>query len=101
MIINFSYRKWLVIFSLIDRTLLKRGHMKIRAYKRRKRVFVAYYDTGSRNYLECPECHWRGEIDDIPSGATKEVSEISCPKCRLDLGMVSSPLDELNVAFPS
>jgi hypothetical protein len=75
--------------------------MKIKAYKRRQRIFVVYYDTGSKNYLECPECHWRGEIDALPANVHHNASEICCPKCKLDLGMVSPMLDELNVAFPS
>lgn len=75
--------------------------MKIKAYKRRQRILVVYYDTGSKNYLECPDCHWRGEIDAIPSDISDNPSEICCPMCKLNLGMVSPRLDELQVAFPS
>jgi len=65
--------------------------LSLHTYKQRDRIIVQYYNSGKESECLCPECSWRGEIENNNTKLNSCI-EIKCPNCETALGMVSSQL---------
>ena len=74
--------------------------VNVRAYKHFNRMIVHFFDTGSKEDFQCPECAWGGncqmEQGDFQSSSHSiSPQAIQCPRCQQQLGIISQPITEL------
>lgn len=72
----------------------------IRAYQHSNRMIVHFFDTGSKDALQCPACRWSGSCKSNKDAAsdcltTTEPLSIKCPRCELPLGTISQLLTDI------
>lgn len=67
--------------------------INVKAYTLRDRVFVQYYDTGSKHELRCPDCSWTGNTGNVIAKSDEKL-DLRCPSCKNQLGMLSPSLKE-------